>query len=163
MYNLEEIEKYYEIESSGVIKSKRTNKPLKSWLTPGGYPTVSLYLDTKTVKIMVHRLIAYKHIPNPENYPVVNHKDGNKQNNNVDNLEWCTHAYNNQHAALLNNHDFGRIKIVQKDMQGNIIASFKSIKEASNVTGINYSSLAYCVRGVYKTSGGFYWERATTI
>ena len=58
---------------------------------------------------------------------------------------------------------YGQIAIKQFDLDGNLIATYPSIKEAHRQTNIEYSAIAYCVRGVYKTSGGYYWERATTI
>jgi hypothetical protein len=63
-----------------------------------GYPTVSIRIGDKRKHLSVHRLVAQAFLPNPNNYRCVNHKDGNKQNNHVDNLEWCTHAGNLLHA-----------------------------------------------------------------
>lgn len=161
--NLNLIEQYYEITQEGFIYSKRTNKKLKPWLTHSGYYTVSLYLGATKIKAMIHRLVALKYIDNPYDLPVVNHKDGNKLNNDKSNLEYCTYSENNRHAMLELNKDYGQIPIRQLDLNGNLIATYPSIKEAHRQTNIEYSSIAYCVRGVYKTSGGYRWERATTI
>lgn len=162
--NLDLIEKYYTISEEGKIFSKRTGKQLKYWLSPNkiGYPTVMLYLDNKKIKVAIHRLVALKYLDNPDNLPQVNHKDGNKLNNNVENLEWCTAKENTEHLMNVLGYNMGRIEIVQKDKNGNVLNFYKSIKEASVKTGIEYSSLAKCVRGVYSLSGGYRWERATT-
>jgi len=86
----------YKISSSGEVKSYSRKKPfiLKSALNTYGYPFVILCKDKHKLMVMVHRIVASTFIPNPNNLPQVNHKDENKQNNNVDNLEWCTHKYN---------------------------------------------------------------------
>lgn len=162
--NIDLIENYYEISEKGKIYSKRTSKELKYWLSPNkvGYPTVMLYLGDKKVKVPIHRLVALKYLDNPNNYNYVNHIDGNKENNHISNLEWCTAKQNTAHLMNVLGHNMGRIKVIKKDKDGNILKTYNSIKEASEDTGIEYSSLAKCVRGVYKTSGGYRWEGATT-
>lgn len=140
-------------------KTFRKGKVLKPWNTTSGYSVVQL---TGGRRYAVHRLIAETFIPNPENKPYVNHIDGNKQNNRVDNLEWVTPAENNYHAKEIGLRN-DRIRVRQIDMlTGKVIAEYKSLKEASKVTGLDYSSIAYAARGVYKHSGGFKWERVTT-
>lgn len=163
MIQLLNIEKYYTITRDGEIISKRNNKPLKPYISKSGYYTVDLYLDDKRVKQMVHRLVALKYIHCDNQLKnTVNHKDGNKLNNKVSNLEWLTQAENNRHAMNVLGYSYGRLPVIQKDLDGNVINTYSSIKEASEATGIEYSSLAYCVRGKYKISGGYQWERATT-
>lgn len=71
---------------------------IKPYLNNKGYWCVHMYLKCKMYKFQVHRLIAEYFIPNPNNLPEVNHIDGNPQNNSIENLEWCTHQYNMQHA-----------------------------------------------------------------
>lgn len=72
-------------------------------LKPGvvnGYLRVSLWKDNKFKNYLVHRLIAMTFIPNPNNYKCINHKDETRKNNKVNNLEWCTHKYNNNYGTI---------------------------------------------------------------
>ena len=88
----------YEISTFGRVKSLYTNKILKSYKSSksakGYYMQVSLYKNHKKHKENIHRLVANTFIPNPNNYPIINHKDENPSNNYIDNLEWCTYKYN---------------------------------------------------------------------
>lgn len=83
----------YYVSNLGNVKSVKKGRELilKPWTTPNSdYYTVSLCRDGKTQKIDIHRLVAKYFVPNPNNYPVVHHKDANKHNNTSDNLEWTT-------------------------------------------------------------------------
>ena len=88
----------YQVSNLGNIKSlfryKKILKPIKNTL---GYLKVSLYKNKKIKVFSIHRLVAETFIPNPNNLPEINHKDGNKGNNNVENLEWCTRQQNILH------------------------------------------------------------------
>ena len=90
----------YQIGTDGSIWSLRASVPkrLKPQVKTNGYFTVTLYNKNLKKKCYIHRLVAETFISNPNNYPCINHKDENKSNNNVSNLEWCTNAENNQHA-----------------------------------------------------------------
>ena len=79
-------------------------KILKLILNAQGYYTVGLSINKKGKTHLVSRLVAQAFIPNPDNLPCVNHKDENSQNNYVDNLEWCTRAYNNQYGTIRERH-----------------------------------------------------------
>jgi hypothetical protein len=107
----------------------------------------------KTMKI--HRLVAEAFIQNPENKPQVNHIDANKQNNNVDNLEWVTHKENSHHARDLG--IYRQKAVIQMDMHNNVIAQFPSIIEASRVTGATRLSIRKCIHGEYRHAKGFAW------
>lgn len=93
--------KYIISEDGTIIIGTKTNNPIKAQQNDKGYLKVSLYVDSKTKKrVYVHRLVAETYIDNPNGLPFVNHLDFNKQNNNVNNLEWCTHQYNMHHAKI---------------------------------------------------------------
>lgn len=84
----------YEVDECGRVFSSKSGKQKKQTLTDKGYKTVSLYKDGKYKNMKVHRAVAMAFIDNPNNYPVVNHKDEDKTNNFVENLEWCTQRDN---------------------------------------------------------------------
>lgn len=85
-------------DSQEMIRVLRKGKPMKLTLNQTGYLCVGLHLNRKVKQYSVHRLVAMTFIPNPFNLDVVNHKDENKLNNNVSNLEWCTHSYNSKYS-----------------------------------------------------------------
>ena len=93
---IEGFDKGYKVSNLGNVFSEKTNKILKSANVGYGYKQVSLMKDKERRKQYVHRLVAKAFIENPEEYPCINHKDCDKANNRVDNLEWCTHLYNCQ-------------------------------------------------------------------
>lgn len=105
-------ENLYEVSNMGFIRSlkrqtisKRNivrnweSKPIKVIINPRGYAVVNLYLNRKMKQYRIHRLVAISFIPNPHNKPYVNHLDGVKSNNNINNLEWCTSQENSIHAV----------------------------------------------------------------
>ncbi len=89
----------YIITKEGSIISKYTGKQVYVHVNKKGYHFVRLYVDGKDKTYLVHRLVAQLYIPNPDNKPEVNHKDGNKSNNNDWNLEWATGQENVDHAV----------------------------------------------------------------
>ena len=98
-------ENEYQINQFGEIRTLKDSLKLKKYnvLKPqinkrNGYVYQMLYKNGKEKLLRVHRLVAMAFLPNPNNLPQVNHKDGNKQNNSVDNLEWCEQSYNMKHA-----------------------------------------------------------------
>lgn len=88
----------YIVDMYGSVFSLISNKQLKQSPDSTGYPRVNLSKNGKQTVIRIHRLVAEAFISNPENKPCVNHKNGIKSDNRVDNLEWCTYSENNQHA-----------------------------------------------------------------
>lgn len=89
----------YEIDEAGNIFSKKSNKILSGHIENTGYKSVCLTVNKKKKNYAIHRLVAQTFIPNPDNLPIVNHKDGNKINNKIENLEWVNQSQNRQHAV----------------------------------------------------------------
>lgn len=93
------------VDEDGTIYKKYSNGKFKKapqHKSENGYKTISLRVNGKQWNLYSHRIIAKYFIPNPENKPIVNHKDGNRANNNISNLEWCTPKENSQHARKTN-------------------------------------------------------------
>ena len=151
--NNEKIKDYY-VSSLGRFKNKKgiimsNYKPHHS-----GY----IYLRVNIQKYALHRLVALTFIPNLENKPFVNHIDGNKLNNSVTNLEWCTCSENNQH-----NHKIGLIKcytrkIIQYDLEMNELKKFDTIKDASIELNISLSCIKDVLKEKQKSSKGFIFK-----
>ena len=142
----------YVIINNSFVLYKKGNilKPYKHKKT--GYLSVGI---TKKSTIMVHRLVAKTFIPNPNNYPCINHKDEDKMNNNVDNLEWCTHKYNNNYG---NNTKKLCKPVIQYDLNGNFIKEYYGANEASRQTGILCTSICKCCRGERRKTKGFVFK-----
>lgn len=174
---IEGFEGHYEVSNTGKIKSlerQRITKGggttlsperlLKQKINKFGYCTVCLFKNAKRKYCMVHRLVAFAFIPNPENKPEINHKDGNKFNNSVHNLEWNTPLENKRHAYAngLNGgeHITHRRQVDQYDMERNFIATYSSIAEAARHTGARNSSIWMCCNHRYKTAGNYIWSYA---
>ena len=157
----------YEVSNLGRVRSKdkyiTTKKGwkffckgriLKPWFA--SYLTVQL---TNNERHTVHRLVAEAFIPNPHNKPEVNHIDGNKLNNNVDNLEWNTRSENNKHAVKLGLRKIqGAKTIEQYSKDGKLIATYSSINEASRILNINRVMISNVIRGVKKSTHNFIFK-----
>ncbi len=146
----EELNGLFEISNLGRIKSFTQNKKgriIKNrYINDNGYVLVIL----KGNKYRVHRLVAETFLPNPGNLPQVNHKDEDKTNNRIDNLEWCSAQYN-----MIYSH--GK-PILQFDLDGNLIKKWESLMDVNREIGINVGNISSCCKGRYKSAGGFIWE-----
>ncbi len=130
----------YYISNYGRIKNLR-NQILKLPLNNSGY--ISIVLNKKTY--LGHRLVATIFIPNPENKPFVNHLDGNKVNNHVDNLEWCTSSENNFHTVTLGSNKNVK-KIISFNKEGHIIKIYDHMKDIADTLKIFDRSLTQCLK-----------------
>lgn len=153
-----------QVFKKGVIKKAKPDKD--------GYFKVWLSKESKKKPFFVHRLLAMHFIPNPHAFPVVNHIDGNKQNNNLSNLEWCTHSHNTKHSFALGLSKpscGGTSKKVHKlnPSTNEIIATYNSLSEASRENNITVTMISMCANGKCKLGKGFKWvfvdEGVTTI
>lgn len=153
----------YVTSSNGVTRLLRGNvmKQTLAYAEGRGYTyyVVNLRKNCTANVSQVHRLVAEAFIPNIDNLPTVNHKDGNKANNNVSNLEWASYSENNTHA-LVNKLRYPRQnRIFQYDINGSIINEFDSVSQASRMTGIGRGVISHCVNGRIHTAGGYIWEK----
>lgn len=128
---------------------------LKQTIMNNGYLSVGISLNCKRKCFLVHRLLAIHFIPNPNNYSYINHIDGNKLNNNLDNLEWCTQQYNVIHSYN-NNLNKRKKKVNQYDLNGNFIKTWDSVTEAQKYYK-NSSISAVCLNK-RKSASGFIWK-----
>lgn len=107
----------------------------------------------------VHRLVALTFLPNFYGRPEINHKNGDKSDNRIYNLEWCTASYNQLHSYRFKLNKSAK-KVHQLDMDGNFIKEFDSIRGASKELGLHEDSISKCARGKTKKTGGFKWKYA---
>lgn len=155
----------YQISSLGNIKSypkkyqHNSIVVLKPSTNQYGYKYIGLYKNKERKSYLIHRLVAEAFIPNPNNLPQINHKDENKQNNCVDNLEWCSNEYNASYGTRnIRSSITQGTKINQYDKNNNYITSYHSINEAAKKTGISEGNISSVVQGRRKSAGGFIWE-----
>ena len=146
-------EGHYQVSSIGNVKNIRTNSPLKKCKENSGYYVVYLSKVGKSKRFFIHRLIAESFVENKENKPFVNHIDGNKENNDISNLEWVTTAENNSHSVRTGLNDC-RCGIALLE-NGEEKIRFNSITEAAKYFGVGkttiFSQLRYCKHKYKKT------------
>lgn len=159
--DIKNFEGLYQVSNMGNVRSLRyrrmnTIRNLKPRWCTNGYYSVSLRRDGKSYPPMIHRLVALAFLPNPHNYREVNHKDEDKKNNCVDNLEWCTSKYN----ACYGTRNIRASQKQSKPVKGiNLktgeIIFFKSMIEAKRK---GYGHISECCYGLYKQTKGYKWE-----
>ena len=174
--DIEGYEGIYEMSSYGRVRSlnryvRHNNRPyhikgriLKN-MKANGYYYVHLHRDDGTSqKYRVHRLVACSFIPNPDNLPQVNHKNENKEDNRVGNLEWVTAKQNCNHGTR--NKRMGEAlqiqprckEVEQLTLDYKHLNTYPSIKCAARLTGIDHTTISLCCRGKLNTSGGYRWK-----
>lgn len=150
----------YEVSSLGRIRNIKTNRILKNIKTVHGYEEVSLRKDNKAKIYKVHRLVAIAFIDNPENKAEVNHIDGKKNNNSLENLEWVTRNENQIHSyKVLNNKDKSKKQVFQIDKNtGKLVNVFADAYIAQRLTNIKQQNINSCALGKLKSAGGYIWK-----
>lgn len=166
--DIENYEGVYQISNMGRIKvldhtiTKKDGRKLRikeKILTPtirGKKGNEYYHITLKRKCYRVNRLVAKAFIPNPNNLPCVNHKDENKLNNKVSNLEWCTYQYNNTYNNIHKRTNKKKIKIDQYTLNGDFIKTWDSFLDIKNYFGWNHAS--ECCNDKRKTSNGFIWK-----
>lgn len=176
-------EGYYQVSNKGQVRSLDRivtgshGKPVK---VPGcvlkgeiskGYKRVNLAKDGKVKHMQVHRLVALNFLPNPDDLPEVNHKDENKLNNCLDNLEWCSCKYNINYGSGILKRYGARAKPVRQinAETGEIVDEFRTIEEAERVvltSGIGgkagRGNIINCCKGRRAKAYGYRWEYIPT-
>ena len=157
MKDIKNYEGLYAIDESGNVwgyKRKHFLTPMKD---KDGYLKVGLSKDNKKKKVSIHRLVAEAFIDNPLGLPQVNHKDENKQNNRVDNLEWCDAKYNNTYGTRIERSIEKTYKPVYCE---ELDRTFKSQIEAARELGLYKQNISACCKGRLKTTGGYHFRYA---
>ena len=124
-----------------------------------GYYQVTLKKDGHQHPYTVHRLVAKAFLLNPNGLPQVNHIDENRLNNNVNNLEWVTKRQNMNHGTLQQRLKLKRkhVQVNQYSMEGELLNTYFSIREAGRLAGVCHQSIRRCLLGSLKSTGGYKW------
>lgn len=165
--DIKDYEGIYQVSNLGRIKSLqnyRKNNILKPKMKKGYYQ-VGLRKNNKRKWYSVHRLVAQTFLPNENNLPQVNHRDENKLNNNVSNLEWCNASYNNCYGTRIKRvKEKTSKKVLQYDLKGNFIKEYNSLRQATEENNIkSISNISLCCNGKYKQAGGYIWKYKVVV
>lgn len=171
--NIINYEQYYEISNYGRVRrikydnvANGTKYKLPYYIKPridkDGYLRYTLSLKGKNKSYYAHRLVAIHFIPNPNNLPCVNHKHGNKNDNSVEELEWCSIRDNNLHALksglrVMKNNKLSK-QVEQYDLKGNLLNIYKSANDAKRITGYSQGHISECCRGEKTQYKGYIWK-----
>lgn len=177
LYDIPGFEGLYKITRDGKIYGVKRKHWMHLPYSKDGYLKVNLYKEGKCYYYQVHRLVAMTFIPNPNNLPVVNHINSIRDDNRVENLEWCTVQHNNIHALECGNRDYSSKEHLsnmskkrwQRDLkpvemyakQGQYIKTFINAGEASKQTGIKRQYIVDVCNGVWNSTGGYIFKYTT--
>lgn len=157
---IEGYEGLYEVSNTGEIRNAK-GKIKKASLKKGvntNYKEISLWKDGKNKRFLVHRIVAEAFIPNENNLPMVNHKDEDKTNNFVENLEWCTEKYNSNYGSGKQRHAKKVSKAVVCIETGEV---FLSQLEAGQKISVSHRHISDCCKNQRHTCGGYHWRYAS--
>ena len=147
----------YEVSDQGRVRSLKSGK--ERILKPGsdkyGYLQVGLYKNGEKKMCKVHRLVAQTFIPNPDNLTEVNHKDEDKINNKVSNLEWCDRKYNINYGTRT---DRCSKQVIQFTKDGVFVREWKSTKDVERNLGYFHNNISNCCNGKCKSAYNFIWK-----
>ena len=151
----------YSVSNLGNVRNNQTGRILKPRKHTGGYMRVMLCKDKKHYDYYIHRLVAMAFISNPKNLPEVNHKDEDKTNNVVENLEWCDRIYQVNYGTCYERMVETQRKTSKHSKPVKCIETgvvYISLHEAERETGILYTLICHALNGRQKTAGGYHWE-----
>lgn len=147
----------YEISNCGEVRNKTTKKILKSQLL-NGYLGITLKTNNKKTLSKIHRLVATQFLICPDETYVVNHKDGNKTNNHVENLEWISQSENVKHAFRLGLNKGKKNKVYQYTLDNVFIREYNSPIDVENEMGIPRTRILDVCEGKARKTGGYIWK-----
>lgn len=144
------------VSELGNIRTLKS-KFIKAYDNGNGYKYIHLWYENRHQSISVHRLVALTYLPNPNNFPEVNHIDGNKANNHVSNLEWCDRAYNVNDYVSKGRGVYEKFKVLCFDKNGRLIKEYPSLESTGMENGWNSENVFFVVSGKFNTAYGYYW------
>lgn len=171
MIEIKGYEGTYSIDENSTIYNVQTNMIKKPSVANNGYYSVTLYKNGQRKTYLVHRLMAETFLSNPCSKRTVNHKDGNKINNKISNLEWATYSENHKHSyeklgrTAYMQGKFGKLNhnskpVLMCSKEGVELKKYDALMDAERDTGILNNAICQCLKGKTKVAGGFKWRYA---
>jgi len=152
----------YKVSTDGKVISSWTQCEKKQEVARNGYARTALFKNGKGKHVLIHRLVAEAFLPNPQSLAYVNHKDGDKLNNDVSNLEWCDASQNMKHA-----YSNGLVKpktteVIQYTKNNEVVKVWESVKAAAESLKLNHANIVtVCKQNTNRRyAGGFIWRYA---